>query len=200
MNNRRSLPSIKKMLHYTALLILAGVFILPFLWMISTSLKGYENIFSLPLKWLPEKIHWENYLKVFQAMPFLVYLKNSVFVTVLAITGTVLSASVVAYSFAVLRWPGRDTLFIVVIATMMLPAQVTMIPLFVRSMASKPFKILKENRELFETFSKIMKKEEVTNKEAINTLHELGLLHKGKLTIMGNIIKARILQTTTKSD
>ena len=77
---------------------------------------------------------------------------------------------------------------------------VTMIPLFVRSMASKPFKILKENRELFETFSKIMKKEEVTNKEAINTLHELGLLHKGKLTIMGNIIKARILQTTTKSD
>jgi len=131
MNNRRSLPSIKKILHYAALLILAGVFILPFLWMISTSLKGYENIFSLPLKWLPEKIHWENYLKVFQAMPFLVYLKNSVFVTVLAITGTVLSASVVAYSFAVLRWPGRDTLFIVVIATMMLPAQVTMIPLFV---------------------------------------------------------------------
>jgi len=125
------LPPPKMLLHYAALIFLACVFILPFLWMISTSLKGYENIFSLPLKWIPEKIHWENYVKVFEAMPFLIYLKNSVFVTGLAIFGTVLSASVVAYAFAVLRWPGRDPLFIVVIATMMLPAQVTMIPLFV---------------------------------------------------------------------
>ncbi len=70
--------------------------------------------------------------------------------------------------------------------------------LFVRSMASRPFRILKENFELFEAFSKIMKKEKVTNKDAISTLHELGLLHKGKLTIMGDIIRARILQTTTQ--
>ncbi|MFH1851763.1 MAG: carbohydrate ABC transporter permease [Candidatus Neomarinimicrobiota bacterium] len=125
---RKALPVIAR---YLALTILATVFILPFLWMISTSLKGYENIFSLPLKWIPDTIHWENYLNVFKAMPFMVYLKNSVFVTGLAIFGTVLSASLVAYAFAVLRWPGRDTLFIVVIATMMLPMQVTMIPLFV---------------------------------------------------------------------
>ncbi|MBC8401422.1 MAG: carbohydrate ABC transporter permease [Candidatus Marinimicrobia bacterium] len=129
--SKRLLPSPQKVLHYAVLIFLACVFILPFLWMLSTSLKGYENIFSLPLKWIPDKIHWENYVKVFQAMPFLVYLKNSVFVTSLAIFGTVLSASVVAYAFAVLRWPGRNALFIVVIATMMLPAQVTMIPLFV---------------------------------------------------------------------
>lgn len=131
MKTVRPTINFRKILHYFILVTLSIIFILPFLWMLSTSLKGYENIFSLPLKWIPETIHWENYVKVFQAMPFLVYLKNSVFVTGLAILGTVLSASVVAYAFAVLRWPGRDPLFIVVIATMMLPAQVTMIPLFV---------------------------------------------------------------------
>ncbi len=128
---KRLFHSPSRVLHYVVLIFLAFVFILPFLWIFSTSLKGYENIFSLPLKWIPDTIHWENYVKVFQAMPFLAYLKNSIFVTGLAILGTVLSASVVAYSFAILRWPGRDKLFIVVIATMMLPAQVTMIPLFV---------------------------------------------------------------------
>ena len=129
--SKRLLPSPQKVLHYAVLIILACVFILPFLWMLSTSLKGHENIFSLPLKWIPETIHWENYVNVFKAMPFIIYLKNSVFVTGLAIFGTVLSASIVAYAFAVLRWPGRNALFIVVIATMMLPVQVTMIPLFV---------------------------------------------------------------------
>ena len=122
---------IRNVLRYLILTSLAAVFILPFIWMLSTSLKGYENIFSLPMKWIPETIHWENYVNVFKAMPFLTYLNNSIFVTGLAIFGTVLSSSMVAYAFAVLRWPGRDTLFIIVIATMMLPVQVTMIPLFV---------------------------------------------------------------------
>jgi len=122
---------IRNALRYLILTSLAAVFILPFIWMLSTSLKGYENIFSLPMKWIPETIHWENYVNVFKAMPFLTYLNNSIFVTGLAIFGTVLSSSMVAYAFAVLRWPGRDTLFIIVIATMMLPVQVTMIPLFV---------------------------------------------------------------------
>lgn len=122
---------IRLFLRYSVLIGLSLIFLLPFLWMLSTSLKGYDNIFSLPLKWVPETIHWENYLNVFKAMPFLTYLNNSIFVTGLAIIGTVLSSSLVAYAFAVLRWPGRNTLFIIVIATMMLPAQVTMIPLFV---------------------------------------------------------------------
>lgn len=72
---------------------------------------------------------------------------------------------------------------------------VTIIPLFVRSMASEPFKKLKENPELLQAFLKITKKEEVTNKDAINALHNLHLLHEGELTIIGDIVKARILQT-----
>jgi len=74
----------------------------------------------------------------------------------------------------------------------------TIYPLFVRNMASKPFKVLKENSELLEFFLKITKREIVTNKDAINTLQKLGLINDGRLTILGDIIKARILQTTKK--
>jgi ABC-type glycerol-3-phosphate transport system permease component len=130
MSNRTGKPT-KKIIIYLLLIGFAAFFILPFLWIISTSLKGSEQIFAVPPKWMPESFHWENYLKVFEKMPFFTYLKNSVFISVMAILGTVLSSSLVAYAFACLRWPGRNALFIFVLATMMLPMQVTMIPLFV---------------------------------------------------------------------
>lgn len=130
MNNRTAKPA-KKFIVYLILIVFAAFFILPFLWIVSTSLKGSEQIFAIPPKWIPEKLHWENYAKVFEKMPFLTYLKNSVFVSIMSIIGTVLSSSLVAYAFACLRWPGRNALFIFVLATMMLPMHVTMIPLFV---------------------------------------------------------------------
>jgi len=115
--------------------ILLGVFalffILPFLWIISTSLKGDAQIFTIPPQWIPYTFHWENFTKVFDRMPFLIYLKNSVFITSITIVGTVLSSSLVAYAFGCLNWPGRNGLFILILATMMLPLQVIMIPLFV---------------------------------------------------------------------
>jgi ABC-type glycerol-3-phosphate transport system permease component len=111
--------------------LFAALFIIPFLWLVSTSLKGTEQIFAIPPKWIPEQAHWENYSQVFERMPFLLYFRNSVLVTVFSIVGVVASSSLVAYAFAHLRWPGRDKLFIFVIATMMLPLQVTMIPVFV---------------------------------------------------------------------
>jgi len=115
--------------------ILLGVFalffILPFLWIISTSLKGDAQIFTIPPQWIPYTFHWENFTKVFDRMPFLIYLKNSVFITSITIIGTVLSSSLVAYAFGCLNWPGRNGLFILILATMMLPLQVIMIPLFV---------------------------------------------------------------------
>ena len=85
----------------------------------------------MPPKWIPDTFHWDNYVKVFDRMPFLIYLKNSVFISAVSIIGVVLSSSIVAYSFSNLNWPGRDLLFVFVLATMMLPMQVTMIPLFV---------------------------------------------------------------------
>jgi ABC-type glycerol-3-phosphate transport system permease component len=111
--------------------VFALFFIIPFLWILSTSLKGDTQIFTIPPQWIPEKFHWENYAKVFDRIPFLLYVKNSVFVSAIIITGTVLSSSIVAYSFACLNWPGRNFLFIIVLASMMLPIQVIMIPVFV---------------------------------------------------------------------
>jgi ABC-type glycerol-3-phosphate transport system permease component len=99
--------------------------------MVSTSLKGNEAVFAIPPQWIPETLRWDNYAEAFRRMPFLLYLRNTSVVTAFTILGTVLSASLVAYAFACLRWPGRDTLFLFVVATMMLPLQVIMIPLFV---------------------------------------------------------------------
>jgi multiple sugar transport system permease protein len=78
------------------------------------------------------RFYWENFVDVFMELPiFLHFIKNSIFVTLLSIIGTVLSSSLVAYSFARLRWPGRNVIFIILLSTMMLPGQVTMIPVFV---------------------------------------------------------------------
>lgn len=116
---------------YSLLIAVSAILTLPFLWMVSASLKGSEEIFAIPPTWIPEEIHWGNYAEVFDRMPFLLYLRNTAFITVLTILGTVLSSSLVAYSFACLRWPGRDLIFLFVIATMMIPLHVIMIPLFV---------------------------------------------------------------------
>lgn len=123
--------SLKALAAYTLLSLLALVFVLPLIWMLSTSLKADQQIFAMPPQWIPETIMWGNYLRVLEVMPFWTYLFNSVLITGLTIVGTVLSGSLVAYAFACLEWPGRDKLFILVLATMMLPMQVTMIPLFV---------------------------------------------------------------------
>lgn len=107
------------------------ILIVPFLWILSTSLKGNEQIFIIPPQWIPKTLQWQNYVEVFKRIPFLVFFRNSVFITAMAIIGTLVSSSLVAYAFAFLRWPGRNTLFVFVLATMMLPMQVTMIPIFV---------------------------------------------------------------------
>lgn len=131
MKNSESKISIKNIVIFALLSIFVLFFILPFLWIISTSLKGDTQIFTIPPEWIPETFHWENYAKVFDRMPFLIYLKNSVFISAVTIIGTLISSSLVAYAFGCLNWPGRNGLFIFVLATMMLPLQVTMIPLFV---------------------------------------------------------------------
>jgi ABC-type glycerol-3-phosphate transport system permease component len=115
------------------LLALAGAaaFLVPFLWMISTSLKPMEKIFQYPPQWMPDPILWRNYIEALTVMPFGLYFRNSIYVTVLSVVGQILSSAVVAYGFARLRFPGRNILFIILLATMMLPWQVTMIPLFI---------------------------------------------------------------------
>lgn len=116
---------------YLLLIVLGSAILLPFLWTLSSSLKPFGAGIKFPPEFIPKTFIWENYPKVFETIPFLNFLKNSVFVTAVAVTGELLSASMVAYAFARLRFPGRRILFYIVLATMMIPFPVIMVPTFI---------------------------------------------------------------------
>jgi multiple sugar transport system permease protein len=121
--------SIGRLIAWLVLAGLAILWIVPFLWMVSTSLKTPQDLFGT--NWIPQPIAWENYVDAFSFGMWRQWLINTVIITVLSVFGVVLSSSMVAYAFARLRWPGRDHVFKLVLATMMLPAVVTMIPQFI---------------------------------------------------------------------
>jgi ABC-type glycerol-3-phosphate transport system permease component len=115
-----------------ALLLLGLVAVLmPIAWAISTSLKPYGELFVYPPVWIPIPPKWDNYPEALTFLPFDLFFRNTALITGLDIAGKLLSCSIVAFSFSRLRWWGRDTLFLVMIATLMLPPQVTLIPQFV---------------------------------------------------------------------
>jgi multiple sugar transport system permease protein len=115
------------------LIILAGaVFILvPFAWQISSALKTPEQIYFVPPRWIPDPVAWSNFWEGWTAMPFTRYLGNTLLITLTSILGELLSSSIVAYGFARLRFRGRNILFMMLLSTMMLPQQVTMIPKYI---------------------------------------------------------------------
>lgn len=121
-------------------ILLAGsaLFLFPLLWMISTSLKPVEETMLNPPRWIPSALHFENYLKAVTYgsttlgyIPFVEYGKNTLLLCVLVVSGTVISNALIAYGFARLQWPGRNALFGVTLATMMVPFPVLMVPMFV---------------------------------------------------------------------
>lgn len=115
-------------------LILAtgAIFIsLPFIWMISTSLKDEGAVFVFPPDWIPHPLLFSNYATALTVLPFGLFLRNTLITTLVPMVGAILSCSLAAYSFSRLRWPGRDLCFLLVLSTMMLPHQVTMIPRFI---------------------------------------------------------------------
>jgi multiple sugar transport system permease protein len=113
---------------YLVLVALTVVFIYPFVWLVSASLKPRGEVFDNKL--IPETFTFDNYLSVWQEAPMALWLLNTVLVTVLATVAVTISSAMVAWGFSYFRFRGRDTLFGVVLATMMLPAAVTMIPVF----------------------------------------------------------------------
>lgn len=118
-------------LGHVALMICSIAFLVPFVWLVSTSLKSDPQIFVFPPVWLPKPVLWRNYPEALRYIHFLTYLRNTAYVCALVVLGTVLSSSLVAYSFSRLRWPGRDLLFLVALATMMVPFQVVLIPMVI---------------------------------------------------------------------
>lgn len=114
------------------LLAVGGIFmILPFVWMISTSLKPPSEVMLMPPKWVPSKLTWSNYAKAWQMASFSQYLLNSVIVTVASTVGELITTILAAFAFSRLRFFGRDLLFTILLGTMMVPGEVLLIPNYV---------------------------------------------------------------------
>lgn len=115
---------------YTLLTLFACIFIIPLIWQVVTSLKFPQDVFKVPMEWIPSRIRLQNYPDALTRMPFLLYLKNTLILSVIPVFGQVVSCSLAAYSFTKIPWKGGNILFLVALSTMMLPSQVTMIPLY----------------------------------------------------------------------
>jgi ABC-type glycerol-3-phosphate transport system permease component len=116
---------------YAAMLLLGIIFTFPWFWTFTTSFKRPAELFIFPPRWIPESPQIDNYAEVFRQVPFGTWYLNSVVVVVLSTAGVVITATLVAYSFARFRWPLRDVIFAITLATMMLPGEVTLIPKYI---------------------------------------------------------------------
>ncbi|WP_059173431.1 carbohydrate ABC transporter permease [Bacillus sp. FJAT-27445] len=119
---------IQKIIVYGLLIALSLLFLLPFFWMVMTALKGPVELAQYPPKFIPSTWHFENFAKAWNSQPFNTFLVNSLIVTGMTTIGQIISSTLVAYGFARFQFKGRDTLFIILLATMMIPWEVTMIP------------------------------------------------------------------------
>jgi multiple sugar transport system permease protein len=115
---------------YALLLGLSVVFILPFMWMVSTSLKLSQDVFTYPPSFFPTSFEWSNYPNGWNLLPFNTFLLNSLIVTFANVVGNLVSCSLVAFGFARLRARGRNLLFLMLLATLMIPREVTIVPRF----------------------------------------------------------------------
>lgn len=113
------------------LVVFSVVMAMPFLWMLSTSLKAEYQVLLYPPRWIPSPIQWQNFGDVFVKAPFVVWFGNTLLITGVSLVGTLFTASLVAYGFSRIQFWGRNFLFILLLSTMMLPDVVTLIPTFI---------------------------------------------------------------------
>lgn len=116
---------------YAISIIIAIIVMIPFFWMLSTSLKSKGALMALPVQWIPEEPTLDAYVQVFKRFPFLRAVGNSLFITVSYTLVTILSSSMAAFAFTKIRFPFADGIFKLYLASMMIPTQVTLIPLFI---------------------------------------------------------------------
>jgi len=127
----RGLTPRKRLAAHCALISLSVIFLTPLIWLMSSSLKTDKQIFKFPPEWVPNPLTFQNYPDGLTFIPFWHYLLNTTVICVFSVLGTVISCSLVAYGLARIQWRGRNVLFYILLSTMMLPFQVTMVPLFV---------------------------------------------------------------------
>ena len=132
-NKRASKPvdRVWNVVTITLLLIMAAVMLLPFVWLVTSSLKGQIEIFQYPPQWIPNPIHWDNYITALTAKPFDLYLFNTLKIVALNVIAVVVSSSLCAYGFARIKFWGRDFWFGIVLATLFLPYAILIVPQFI---------------------------------------------------------------------
>ncbi|GLX67085.1 carbohydrate ABC transporter permease [Paenibacillus glycanilyticus] len=116
---------------FTALLIVSAMFIVPFLWLLRSSVMDLSQIFIMPPQWIPKPFHFENFKDAMTVVPFGTFFKNTLIIVVGVLIGTVVSSTIAAFGFSRIKWKGRDTIFAILMSAMMLPAAVTLIPSFI---------------------------------------------------------------------
>ncbi len=117
-------------LKYILLTIGALIMIGPFVWMVSTSIKDASSMFKIPLQIIPDDITFKNYTEIFKKFPFMEFTLNSFKITILSTIGLLISSSLAAYAFARMKFKGSNAIYYVLLSTMMVPPQITMIPMF----------------------------------------------------------------------
>lgn len=122
---------LRVILPHAVLLLFAVIFLFPFVWLVMTSLKTPEEILEFPPSIFPETFQWSNYKEALSAIPFTRYMMNTFLICMVNIIGQLFSAPLVAYSISRIPWRGRNIIFTIVVATMILPAQVQMIPQYI---------------------------------------------------------------------
>jgi multiple sugar transport system permease protein len=131
MNKYKIFKIIKKIISYLILTLIGLLMIGPFIWMVSTSLKQPGDIFSFPPQIIPDPITFQNYKTIFDKIPFLTFTFNSIKISVLCTVGQLISCSFAGYAFARMKFKGKNIIYYILLATMMIPSQVTLIPVFI---------------------------------------------------------------------
>lgn len=120
-----------RIFQYILLIALTLITLLPLIWMLSASFKLSTEVFSNPIRWIPETFHWDNYLKIWEKVDFALFTKNSAKLTILVTIIQLLTCSFAAYGFTKCKFPGRDTLFLCYVATIAIPWQIFMLPQYI---------------------------------------------------------------------
>ncbi len=124
-------PVLSRVLLYTALAVAAAALLLPFYWMVVSSLKQSNDVFTIPIRWWPETVVWQNYLDIWQKSEMTTWLRNTLLLSVIVTVLQVLTGSFAAYGFSKVRFPGREVLFLAYVGTIAVPWQSYMIPQFI---------------------------------------------------------------------
>lgn len=130
MKLKSSRVNMERVITYIALILLAILTVIPFLWMLSASLKLNKDVFAWPMEWIPSNPQWHNYVDIWTKIPLLKFISNTAILTVVVTLLQLLTSSFAAYAFAKLHFKGRNLLFLGYIATIAMPWQVYMVPQF----------------------------------------------------------------------